>query len=261
MIISFHLIAHYTVLLIGLCLAAFDVFAQPLVAPAASGDEQKSNDQVHIGVSVFKPSASVYAQLPDLPKGCGFVLQSVKGQAPAAKAGLKAMDVIWKLDGQLLVNESQMLVLLSHKKPGDRVKVHYFRSGKSNQLEVTLNRYGNQPPHPGELAITPPTLAGLNMPLRVISYEDRSASISDKTGIATLSYREGKPWLHVKNDMGVETYDGYIDKPSGIALVPAIWRNRLPLLQRSLDESIRLRKLPRVRRVVTPKQTLAVDTP
>jgi hypothetical protein len=95
MITSFHLVAHYTVLLTGLCLAAFDIFAQPLVAPAVSVDEQESIDQVHIGVSVFKPSASVYAQLPDLPKGCGFVLQSVKGQAPAAKAGLKAMDVIW----------------------------------------------------------------------------------------------------------------------------------------------------------------------
>ena len=85
--------------------------------------------------------------------------------------------------------------------------------------------------------------------MRVISYEDRSASISDKTGTATLTYREGKLWLHVESNQGVETFNSFVSEKSEIAHVPAIWRSRLPLLQQSLEESIRLRRLPRVRHV------------
>lgn len=212
-----------------------------------------------MGISVVKPGQSVYAQLPDLPKGCGFILQSVTPNGPAAKAGLGSMDIIWKFDDQLLINENQLLVLLSHKKPGDQVKVSYFRSGQAQELHVTLTERGNLPPHPGELVMTPPMPGQPAMPMRVISYEDRSASISDKLGTATLTFREGKPWLHVENDKGEETFNGYVMEASELAMVPAAWRSRLPVLRRSLEESIRLRKLPRVRRVPTPRQRIASD--
>ncbi len=258
---SFHASIHAVALILVCILTAGQAFAQPPVPSAPPTAVKSPQNQVHMGISVVKPGVGVYAQLPDLPKGCGFILQSVIAHGPAAKAGLKSMDIIWKLDGQLLINESQMLVLLSLKKPGDQMKVSYFRSGQSKILDVTLDARGDLPPHPGELAITPPTAGAPTMPMRIISYEDRSASISDKTGIATLTYREGKPWLHVENSKGEETFNGYVSESSGVAMVPAIWRSRLPVLQRSLEESIRLRKLPRVRRVPTPKQRVAVDTP
>lgn len=251
--------------LLGATLWSLAVLCLPLAAeppvPGSAESPSASAKQVHMGVGVAKPDAGVYAQLPGLPKGCGFILQSVTAGGSAAKAGLRPMDIIWKLDGQLLVNENQMLVLLSHKKPGDRVTVGYFRSGKSGQLQVTLDARGSLPPHPGELAMTPPLPGSPAMPMRVVSYEDRSASISDKTGIATLTYREGKPWLHVENARGEETYNGHIATSSELAMVPAAWRSRLPVLKRSLEESVRLRKLPRVRRVPAPRQRVAAETP
>ena len=93
--------------------------------------------------------------------------------------------------------------------------------------------------------------------MRVISYEDRSASISDNTGTAILTFREGKPWLHVESSRGEETFNDSVVNASDIARVPVVWRSRLPILQRSLEESIRLRRLPRVRWVPTPKPRIA----
>lgn len=216
--------------------------------------------QVHLGIGVAKPDKGIYAQLPALPKGCGFILRNVAPSGPAAKAGLKTMDIIWKLDGQLLVNENQMLVLLSHKNPGDEVKLAYFRSGQVNETKVTLMKRNNHPSHPAELVISPPVPGEAAMPMRVISYEERSASISDRLGTATLMLREGKPWLHVENSQGEETFNGYVVESSEIARVPAAWRARLPVLRRSLDESSRLRKLPRVRRVPSPTRRFAADS-
>lgn len=215
--------------------------AKSVKAPQSEGDQKAT-----LGVSVVKPSAALYAQLPDLPAGCGFLLQTVTSGGAASDAGLMPMDVIWKLNEQILINESQMMVLLSHAKPGDKLKVSFFRSGIAKHVEVVLHGANSKVRHPDVLAMAPPLPV---LPMRVISYEDRSASISDKTGTATLTYREGKLWLHVESEKGVEVFNNFVTEPSQIAAIPTVWRNRLPVLQRSLEESIRLRKLPRVRHV------------
>lgn len=227
----------------------------PLVPPMPTESKVKQiNDfvrdagRVSLGISVVKPTEALYSQLPQLPKGCGFLIQSLKGRGAAEKAGLQALDLIWKLGDQLLINESQMMVLLSQYKPGDHVTISYFRAGKQEQAEVHIQKRQPSP----RLDLLAMAAASSTMPMRVISYEERSASISDKMGTATLTYREGKPWLHVESDKGVETFNNYVVEAAEIARVPAIWKSRLPVLVRSLEESARLRKLPRVRHV--PRQ-------
>ncbi|MBT8038455.1 MAG: PDZ domain-containing protein [Verrucomicrobiae bacterium] len=220
----------------------------------------EAGGQVRLGISVSKPSKAVYAQLPKLPRGSGFLLSTVHSGGAADLAGLKPMDVLWKLGDQILINESQMMVLLSLHRPGDKVTVSYFHSGKEKEATLQLQGGRTHPPHPEALAMAQPFPGALAMPplpMRVISYEDRSASISDNTGTATLTFREGKPWLHVESPRGEETFNGYVAEASDLARVPVSWRGRLPILQRSLKESVHLRRLPRVRRVPTPKQRFA----
>ncbi len=216
---------------------------------------------MQLGVTVSKPTGVVYAQLPKLPRGSGFLLQTVTAKGSADVAGLQAMDIIWKLNGQILINENQMMILLSHHVPGDEVKMSYFHSGEAKETTLTLQGGVVRPPLPDALASTHISPAMLpimaSLPMRVISYEDRSASISDSNGMATLIFREGKPWLHVESSRGEETFNGPVSSASDIAGVPAVWRSRLPILQRSLEESVQLRRLPRVRRVPTPKQRIA----
>ncbi|NWK54013.1 PDZ domain-containing protein [Verrucomicrobiaceae bacterium N1E253] len=219
----------------------------PPLPPLPDASKEQAEQAVSLGVQVIKPGVALYAQLPSLPKGSGFLLKAVIPDGAASVAGLKPMDLIWKLDGQILINESQMLVLLAMHRPGDKVELSYFRSGEARSSTLTLQaRSDQETPQPDLLAmpVAPPML-----PMRVISYEDRSASISDKTGTATLTYREGKLWLRVESDQGIETFNNYVESSKQMAEVPMVWRSRLPVLQRSLEESIRMRRLPRVRHV------------
>ncbi len=221
-----------------------------VAAPAAE-------KQVQLGITVSKPSGAVYAQLPHLPRGSGFLLQTVTAGGAADVAGLKPMDIIWKLDEQILINESQMMVLLSLHRPGNSVKVSYFHFGQAKEAVLLLQGRPVLAPPLEALAVAQRLPALPSLPMRVISYEDRSASISDNTGTATLTFREGEPWLHVESSRGEETYNASVANASDIARVPLAWRSRLPILQRSLEESVRLRRLPRVRRVPTPKSRIA----
>lgn len=224
-----------------------------LAAPAAE-------KQVQLGITVSKPSGAVYAQLPQLPRGSGFLLQTVSAGGAADVAGLQPMDIIWKLDEQILINESQMMVLLSHQRPGNGVKVSYFHSGQAREA-VLLLQGRSAPSSPLEALAAAQRFSALpsypSLPMRVISYEDRSASISDNTGTATLTFREGEPWLHVESSRGEETFNASVANASDIARVPVAWRSRLPILLLSLEESVRLRRLPRVRRVPTHKPRIA----
>ncbi|BDS05678.1 hypothetical protein NT6N_07180 [Oceaniferula spumae] len=248
----FKIVSAYAVIMGSIVIASAQ--AEPPI-PGMPVPAKQAN--VSMGVGVVKPSDALYSQLPKLPRGCGFLLQSIAPGSSAEKSGLKVMDVIWKLDDQILINEGQMMTLLGLRKPGDHVKVSYFRSGKAQVTTLTLQPGTSAPANPEALVIAPPIPGLPAQPMRVISYEDRSASISDKTGTATLTYREGKLWLHVESDKGVETFNGTIENASELAHVPTVWRSRLPILRRSLEESLSLRKLPRIRRVPTPKHRIA----
>lgn len=77
-------------------------------------------------------------------------------------------------------------------------------------------------------------------------------SIRDESGTATLEYREGQPWLRVESVKGVQIYNNYINEEQ-LDLVPSIWRDRVAVLQDSLEESSRLRKSYRARYIPKSK--------
>jgi len=60
--------------------------------------------QAGLGVEVEKPSSALADQL-DLPKGQGVVITKVRTDSPAAKAGLRANDVILELNGKPVRND------------------------------------------------------------------------------------------------------------------------------------------------------------
>ena len=97
-----------------------------------------------LGVSVQKPGSAMEGRSGGVPKGVGFVVREVAGDSPAARAGLRDHDVLWKLNEQLLINEAQFLVLLHHHRVGDTVRLVYMREGGSHEVEVTL---GERPVH------------------------------------------------------------------------------------------------------------------
>jgi putative serine protease PepD len=68
----------------------------------------------------------------------GATVGDVKAGTPAAKAGLRAGDVITSFDGKKIVTASQLRGLLGLKQPGDTVAVGFTRNGASHTASVTL---------------------------------------------------------------------------------------------------------------------------
>ena len=91
-----------------------------------------------LGLDISKPDETITAHLPSLPPGIGFVIRAITKDGPADAAGLKELDIVWKIGDQMLVNEGQLAALLRLAKPGDEIKIAGFRSGKPLDLTLTL---------------------------------------------------------------------------------------------------------------------------
>ncbi|WP_202512109.1 trypsin-like peptidase domain-containing protein, partial [Streptomyces sp. SID3343] len=110
------------------------------------------NQAKWVADTLIKTGKPVYAQMGILPDsrytgaGAQILAQSTNGQTPvtpdgpAAKAGLKAGDVITKLgDRSIGAYEDLFSEIWSHR-PGDKVKVTYQRDGKEATTDVTLGQ-------------------------------------------------------------------------------------------------------------------------
>ena len=67
-----------------------------------------------------------------------FAISSVQGGTPAAKAGLRAGDVITAVGQQRIEDADGLIAAVRSHAPNDKVKITYTRAGKTNTVEVTL---------------------------------------------------------------------------------------------------------------------------
>ena len=68
----------------------------------------------------------------------GIQLSEVDPGGPAEKAGLKAGDVITKIDDQQVDTADELIVVIRTHRPGDRVTLTYQRGAQQQTAEVTL---------------------------------------------------------------------------------------------------------------------------
>jgi serine protease Do len=88
----------------------------------------------------FKTVTQDVAVMNDLPEGA-YVIDTVTG-SPAEKAGIKADDIITKIDGQKLTGSTDLSAVIGKHKPGDRLNLTVWRAGKQQDLELTLGTQG-----------------------------------------------------------------------------------------------------------------------
>lgn len=70
--------------------------------------------------------------------GQGVYVSAVPSDGAAAKAGIKKGDVITKVNGNPVTSGPEMSAQVASFKPGDKVPVTYYRSGKENTVTITL---------------------------------------------------------------------------------------------------------------------------
>src|ERR671930_1873358 len=66
------------------------------------------------------------------------LIGAVRSGTPAAKAGLKAGDVVTALDGKSIASTGELESAIAAHKPGDSVSLTYTRDGKSHTVQLKL---------------------------------------------------------------------------------------------------------------------------
>jgi membrane-associated protease RseP (regulator of RpoE activity) len=118
----------------------------PLVLAADRDDDdaQPQKTDYWIGVGCAELPPLLQAQL-DLPDGQGVLVDVVVPESPAARAGLKAYDVISAVDGTPIADPQALAAAVG--RAGDReVKINYLRAGRKQTVTV------KPVPRPGALA-------------------------------------------------------------------------------------------------------------
>ena len=101
-------------------------------APSAHSSGTSSSG----GSSGYGPAFGSIPDFAEPPTGVRFA--DVREGTPAAKAGLKAGDILISFDGKKVQNLMDFTVLLRQKKPGDNVEVKVLRGGETLTVQVLL---------------------------------------------------------------------------------------------------------------------------
>ncbi|GAA5482866.1 PDZ domain-containing protein [Haloferula sargassicola] len=221
--------------------------------PAVSTEAAK--EAAWIGFSVAPLVPEVRAHAPDVPEGVGFLVRQVFDGGPAAKAGVRPYDIVWKLDDQLLVNEAQLATLLRLREPGETVNLAVVRSGQQETVALVLQPKpetgGDSPVSPPEIGRTAPGESG--MPWRMVFPQPSLAVKSNNDGSTAEVTKDDDGYLVVIRDADSKViYNGRVLGEG--AAVPESWKESVErlvrVLRRTEERDARLRH-PRPR-VISP---------
>ena len=120
-------------------------FAIPISVVKKSLDQYNSTGKfaakAYLGVEYQMVSRQT-AIMNNVPQGA-YVVSVVSG-SPADKAGLKADDIITKMDDQTLGDDTALADVISKKAPGDTVKLEVWRDGNTQTISTTLSEAPQQ---------------------------------------------------------------------------------------------------------------------
>jgi 2-alkenal reductase len=114
----------------GLGFAIASSTVQPVVARLV---ENKPPAYLGVLYHVVSQQEAVYYNLP-----VGAYVNSVKAGSPAATAGLRARDIITKVNGQTLNGSLTLEQIIGNASPGQTVKLMVWRTGKTLTVKVKL---------------------------------------------------------------------------------------------------------------------------
>ena len=89
--------------------------------------------RTELGVTILPLTAEEKMQL-----GKGILIDQVMPESAADKAGLKHMDIIKRLNGEIVENNVWLKTKIAHFKPGESVRLTILRDGKEIEVSVTL---------------------------------------------------------------------------------------------------------------------------
>jgi Do/DeqQ family serine protease len=142
-----------------------------------------------MGVTIVDLNAD-FAERRGLKTVEGVYIEGVGRGSGAEEAGILSGDIILSIEGQSVHNTSRLQELVARNRPGDRITVTYFRSGKTYKTLVTLRNKNNNTEivrtiMPGASEIKP-----LQADLIALSEQEKEKLVLD-FGLRVVKVREG----------------------------------------------------------------------
>ena len=204
-------------------------------AHGEAGAAVSGGKETWIGIGVGGAvSEEVRAQLPIQP-GEGVTVLHVAPGSPAEKAGLAQHDILVRLDDQVLVEGDQFKKLVRMHKPGESVKIGYFRKGERKEVQVVLAEH--------EVTAEPQdVLKWIGDPAKwkdqsPEKWQERLQLLREKSGTLRERLKEAKdklPGVIVDKQAFVVGVDGTVKKIEGeLANVEAVVKNLREQLEKA----------------------------
>jgi serine protease Do len=110
--------------------------AAPIVQKLISGEEILRG---YLGVRI-QPMNDDLADALGIASNRGEFIQSVQPGEPAETAGLKAGDVVLKVDGKDVTPDQTLSFIVANIEPGKRIQLEIIRDGAHRMMPVTVGR-------------------------------------------------------------------------------------------------------------------------
>jgi serine protease Do len=130
----------------------------------------------YLGVEVTDLSQAMAEQFK-VPDVSGALVNDVTPGSPAAKAGLKAGDVVRTLDGKRVNSKDSLTFMVASSAPGQEVSLGILRDGQPLTLKVTLGT------RPSNLAVRGTGHAPSQGTLRGITVQNLTPDLRDQLGL------------------------------------------------------------------------------
>lgn len=236
-------------------LAVFLVAVTPVFSQKEAVAETGSGE-ARLGLGVSKPDDTTTTQLPSLPPGIGFVVSELEEGGPAQKAGVRKLDLLWKMGEQMLVNEGQLATLLRLSEPGDEVTVSVFREGKSLDIKVTLGEADGDNGEAIQRVLADSVLRSEDGALRIVNLGEKRAVYSNEKGSAEVIRVSEGDSVKILGPEGKVVFDGVLRGKPEFSEVPDEWRRQICAMRRGLDHALSAKQAPEARqprpRIVPP---------
>ncbi|MEP2734899.1 MAG: Do family serine endopeptidase [Erythrobacter sp.] len=117
-------------------------FAIPSEIAAPIVDKLKVGAEIErgfLGVGI-DPMNDDLADSLGLPRNRGEIIQRVQDDGAADKAGLKAGDIVTKINGKLVTSEQTLSFLVANITPGTKIPIELIRDGKPRTVNATVGK-------------------------------------------------------------------------------------------------------------------------
>ncbi len=164
----------------------------------------------------------------------GVYIESVTENGPAFKSGLKAGNIILKIDDAPVNTKSELMEVMAIHRPGDKIKLRLISDDKEIEKELVLeNKNGNTE----IIKTTPETAIGsLGAEFKAVTKEEMT-KLNLKNGVKVVKLEQGKLWnagikegfiILFVDKKPVKTVDdviGYLSVKKGGVLIEGVYPN------------------------------------